>query len=81
MLAIADGYDWQRFLRMADEVLSRRGDTWQPPLAISGDKRKRPPNQAASVSSSRFCLLCAFYADAGFAPSIEPDFAVVCLRD
>ena len=31
-LAIANGYGWQRFLHMVDQVLPRRGDTLQLPL-------------------------------------------------
>src|SRR6266403_234336 len=31
-LAIANGYGWQRFLHMVDQVLPRRGDTLQPPF-------------------------------------------------
>ena len=31
-LAIANGYGWQRFLHMVDQVLPRRGDTLQLPF-------------------------------------------------
>ena len=31
-LAIANGYGWQRFLDMVDQVLPRRGDTLQLPF-------------------------------------------------
>ena len=31
-LAIANGYGWQRFLHMVDQVLPRRGETLQLPF-------------------------------------------------
>ncbi len=35
-LAIANGYGWQRFLHMVDQVLPRRGDTLELPLEFAG---------------------------------------------
>jgi hypothetical protein len=35
-LAIANGYGWQRFLHMIDQVLPRRGDTLQLPFEFTG---------------------------------------------
>ena len=39
-LAIANGYGWQRFLHMVDQVLPRRGDTLQLPLDIPHDAKE-----------------------------------------
>jgi hypothetical protein len=38
-LAIANGYGWQRFLHMVDQVLPRRGNTLELPLEFTGDER------------------------------------------
>ena len=37
-LAISNGYGWQRFLHMVDQVMPRRGDTLQLPLESMGEK-------------------------------------------
>jgi len=37
-LAIANGYGWQRFLHMVDQVMPRRGDTLQLPLEFMETK-------------------------------------------
>ncbi len=42
-LAIANGYGWQRFIHMVDQVLPRRGDTLQLPLDLP-----KQPNEAAN---------------------------------
>jgi hypothetical protein len=39
-LAIANGYGWQRFLHMVDQVLPRRGDTLELPLEFAGDETR-----------------------------------------
>ena len=31
-LAITNGYGWQRFLKMVDQVMPRKGATWELPL-------------------------------------------------
>jgi hypothetical protein len=38
-LALANGYGWQRFLHMIDQVLPRRGDTLELPLEFMGNAR------------------------------------------
>ncbi len=38
-LAIANGYGWQRFLHMVDQVLPRRGDTLQLPLEFNEENK------------------------------------------
>jgi hypothetical protein len=43
-LAIANGYGWQRFLNMVDQVLPRRGDTLQLPLEYTGAKNDEDAN-------------------------------------
>jgi P63C domain len=35
-LAITNGYGWQRFLHMVDQVMPRRGDTLELPLEFAG---------------------------------------------
>jgi P63C domain len=44
--AIVNGYGWQRFLHMVDQVLPRRGDTLQLPLDI-------PETRNASMTAAR----------------------------
>jgi P63C domain len=39
-LAIANGYGWQRFLHMVDQVLPRRGDTLQLPFEFTGAEKE-----------------------------------------
>jgi hypothetical protein len=43
-LAIANGYGWQRFLHMVDQVMPRRGDTLELPLEIIGEKKDEAAN-------------------------------------
>jgi hypothetical protein len=38
-LAISNGYGWQRFLHMVDQVLPRRGDTLELPLDFTGPEK------------------------------------------
>jgi hypothetical protein len=34
-LAIANGFGWQRFLKMVDQVLPKKGSTFELPLSSS----------------------------------------------
>jgi hypothetical protein len=43
-LAIANGYGWQRFLHMVDQVLPRRGDTLQLPLEYAREEKDEAAN-------------------------------------
>ncbi len=43
-LAIANGYGWQRFLHMVDQVLPRRGDTLQLPFELSDGNKDEAAN-------------------------------------
>lgn len=53
-LAIANGFGWQRFLHMVDQVLPRRGDTLQLPFE-EPDLDKKRGRQLRRPYSARSC--------------------------
>lgn len=43
-LAIANGYGWQRFVKMIDQVLPKRGETLEMPLTVPDSSESQPPS-------------------------------------
>ena len=53
-LAIANGYGWQRFLHMVDQVLPRRGDTLLLPFNDPNlDKEPKSPSARCANACSK----------------------------